>query len=188
MPLSRCGPLTSISSLWWVLPGPFGVKSQAAFVSRIPLAHLETHRIAQDDSIANDSILVRAGGAAAWDGAVLPGVHCEKICLQCPTCNVYYVLFRLHIFDCNMLDVLNVPALPTQVPVVQILLGQFGLVSSQQFLAQWRYVIVGATAAAAVLTPSTDPFTQTLLALPLIGLYLGGAGAVRLLEGTKAKA
>jgi sec-independent protein translocase protein TatC len=75
-----------------------------------------------------------------------------------------------------------------QVPVVQILLGQFGLVSSQQFFAQWRYVIVGATAAAAVLTPSTDPFTQTLLALPLIGLYLGGAGAVKLLEGSKAKA
>lgn len=74
-----------------------------------------------------------------------------------------------------------------QVPVVQILLGQFGLVSSQQFFAQWRYVIVGATAAAAVLTPSTDPFTQTLLAIPLIGLYLGGASAVRLLEQTKAK-
>jgi sec-independent protein translocase protein TatC len=71
-----------------------------------------------------------------------------------------------------------------QVPVVQILLGQFGLVSSQQFFAQWRYVIVGATA---VLTPSTDPFTQTLLAIPLIGLYLGGASAVRLLEQTKAK-
>lgn len=72
--------------------------------------------------------------------------------------------------------------------MVQILLGQFGLVSSQQFFAQWRYVIVGATAAAAVLTPSTDPFTQTLLAIPLIGLYLGGASAVRLLENTKAKA
>lgn len=69
-----------------------------------------------------------------------------------------------------------------QVPVIQILLGQFGLVSSKQFFAQWRYVVVGATAAAAVLTPSTDPFTQTLLAIPLIGLYMGGAVAVKLLE------
>lgn len=66
------------------------------------------------------------------------------------------------------------PSCALQVPVVQILLGQFGLVTSQQFFAQWRYVVVGATAAAAVLTPSTDPFTQTLLAVPLIGLYLGG--------------
>jgi len=69
-----------------------------------------------------------------------------------------------------------------QVPVIQILLGQFGLVTSKQFFAQWRYVVVGATAAAAVLTPSTDPFTQTLLAVPLIGLYMGGAVAVKFLE------
>ena len=62
------------------------------------------------------------------------------------------------------------------------MLGQLGLVSSQAMFSQWRYVVVGATIAAAVLTPSTDPFTQTLLALPLIGLYMGGAGAVRLLE------
>jgi sec-independent protein translocase protein TatC len=48
--------------------------------------------------------------------------------------------------------------------------------------SQWRWVIVGSTIAAAVLTPSTDPFTQTLLALPLIGLYMGGATAVRLIE------
>ena len=46
----------------------------------------------------------------------------------------------------------------------------------------WRYVVVGAVVAAAVLTPSTDPFTQTLLAGPLIGLYLGGASLVRLAE------
>lgn len=47
-----------------------------------------------------------------------------------------------------------------QVPVIQVMLGQLGLVTSQQMLAQWRYVVVGATVAAAVLTPSTDPFTQ----------------------------
>ena len=63
-----------------------------------------------------------------------------------------------------------------QVPVVQILLGQAGLVSSDAMFSQWRWVVVGATVAAAVLTPSTDPFTQTLLAVPLVGLYLGGGG------------
>ncbi|KAK9830368.1 hypothetical protein WJX72_011330 [[Myrmecia] bisecta] len=72
-----------------------------------------------------------------------------------------------------------------QVPVIQVLLGQFGLVTSQQMLSQWRYVIVGATIAAAVLTPSTDPFTQMLLAAPLIGLYLGGAACVKLVEKGK---
>ncbi|CAA2975506.1 sec-independent translocase TATC, chloroplastic [Olea europaea subsp. europaea] len=68
-----------------------------------------------------------------------------------------------------------------QVPVIQLLLGQLGLVSSEQMLSVWRYVVVGAVIAAAILTPSTDPLTQLLLAGPLMGLYLGGAWAVKLL-------
>ncbi|KAL6007387.1 hypothetical protein ACLOJK_032884 [Asimina triloba] len=68
-----------------------------------------------------------------------------------------------------------------QVPVIQLLLGQAGLVSGDQMLSVWRYVVVGAVVAAAVLTPSTDPLTQVLLAGPLLGLYLGGAWAVKLL-------
>eukprot|EP00270_Netrium_digitus_P012769 TRINITY_DN4183_c0_g1_i1.p1 TRINITY_DN4183_c0_g1~~TRINITY_DN4183_c0_g1_i1.p1 ORF type:complete len:423 (-),score=91.99 TRINITY_DN4183_c0_g1_i1:147-1265(-) len=74
-----------------------------------------------------------------------------------------------------------------QVPVIQLLLGQTGLVSSQQMLSVWRYIVVGAVAAAAVLTPSTDPLTQLLLAGPLIGLYIGGALLVRVIEGDKAQ-
>lgn len=66
-----------------------------------------------------------------------------------------------------------------QVPVIQILLGQTGLVSGDQMLSIWRYVVVGAVIVAAVLTPSTDPLTQMLLAGPLLGLYLGGAWAVK---------
>ncbi|XP_010681712.2 sec-independent protein translocase protein TATC, chloroplastic [Beta vulgaris subsp. vulgaris] len=66
-----------------------------------------------------------------------------------------------------------------QVPVIQLLLGQTGLVSGDQMLSIWRYVVVGAVVAAAVLTPSTDPLTQLLLAGPLLGLYLGGAWVVK---------
>lgn len=70
--------------------------------------------------------------------------------------------------------------LTLQVPVIQLLLGQVGLVTSDQMLSIWRYVVVGAVVAAAVLTPSTDPLTQMLLAGPLIGLYFGGAWMVKL--------
>merc|ERR1711959_493829 len=62
-----------------------------------------------------------------------------------------------------------------QVPVIQLLLGGTGLISSQQMFSVWKYVVVGAVVVAAVLTPSTDPLTQCLLAGPLVGLYLGGA-------------
>jgi Sec-independent protein translocase protein (TatC) len=125
-----------------------------------------------------------AGGASAWHRPVLPGT--QHAYFGEGKCYQTYVEHGLGT-AWNRSPQHSLCCLLWQVPVVQILLGQFGLVSSQQFFAQWRYVIVGATAAAAVLTPSTDPFTQTLLAIPLIGLYLGGASAVRLLEQTKAK-
>ncbi|KAF8059393.1 hypothetical protein HT031_005198 [Scenedesmus sp. PABB004] len=75
-----------------------------------------------------------------------------------------------------------------QVPIIQVLLGQLGIVSSGQMFGLWRYVVVGSTVVAAVLTPSTDPFTQALLAIPLVGLYMGGAAVVRLLEQRRAPA
>ncbi|KAK1390596.1 hypothetical protein POM88_018774 [Heracleum sosnowskyi] len=53
--------------------------------------------------------------------------------------------------------------LSSQVPVIQLLLGQVGLVSGDQKLSIWRYVVV----AAAIVTP-TDPLTQLLLAGPLV--------------------
>ncbi|KAG2440022.1 hypothetical protein HXX76_004139 [Chlamydomonas incerta] len=75
-----------------------------------------------------------------------------------------------------------------QVPVLQVMLGQLGVVSSEQMFSVWRYVVVGSTVAAAVLTPSTDPFTQALLAIPLVGLYMGGASVVRLIEQGRGQA
>lgn len=68
-----------------------------------------------------------------------------------------------------------------QIPVIQMLLGLLGIVSSQQMLSGWRYVVVGAVILGAILTPSTDPLTQSLLAGAVLGLYFGGIGLVKLL-------
>jgi sec-independent protein translocase protein TatC len=68
-----------------------------------------------------------------------------------------------------------------QIPVVQALLGFLGLVSSKQMLSGWRYVLVGAAVLGAVLTPSTDPLTQSLLGGAVVLLYLSGIGIVKLL-------
>ncbi|NER21302.1 MAG: twin-arginine translocase subunit TatC [Symploca sp. SIO1B1] len=67
-----------------------------------------------------------------------------------------------------------------QVPVVQMLLGILGIVSSGKMLSAWRFVILGAAVLGAILTPSTDPLTQSLLAGAVIGLYFGGIGMVKL--------
>lgn len=68
-----------------------------------------------------------------------------------------------------------------QIPVLQVLLGLLGLVSSKQMLSSWRYVVLGGAVLGAVLTPSTDPVTQSLLAGAVLGLYFGGTLMVKLL-------
>ncbi|HEY9617791.1 MAG TPA: twin-arginine translocase subunit TatC [Microcoleaceae cyanobacterium] len=68
-----------------------------------------------------------------------------------------------------------------QIPVIQMLLGLVGIVSSRQMLSGWRYVLLGAVILGAVLTPSTDPLTQSLLGGAVLGLYFGGIGLVKLL-------
>ncbi|MEM9006544.1 MAG: twin-arginine translocase subunit TatC [Cyanobacteria bacterium P01_F01_bin.86] len=67
-----------------------------------------------------------------------------------------------------------------QVPVVQFLLALLGIVDSQTMLKGWRYVLLGAAILGAVLTPSTDPVTQSLLGGAVLALYFSGIGLVRL--------
>ena len=68
-----------------------------------------------------------------------------------------------------------------QIPVIQLILGFLGIVSSAQMFAGWRYIVLGAVVLGAILTPSTDPLTQSLLAGAVLGLYFGGIGAVKLI-------
>jgi sec-independent protein translocase protein TatC len=68
-----------------------------------------------------------------------------------------------------------------QIPIVQLILGVLNIVSSNQMLSGWRIVILGAVVAGAILTPSTDPLTQSLLAGAVLGLYFGGIGMVKLI-------
>ena len=67
-----------------------------------------------------------------------------------------------------------------QVPVVQFLLALLGIVDSNTMLKGWRYILLGAAILGAVLTPSTDPVTQSLLGGAVLSLYFGGIGLVKL--------
>jgi sec-independent protein translocase protein TatC len=68
-----------------------------------------------------------------------------------------------------------------QIPIIQLILGFLGIVSSAAMLSGWRSVILAAVVAGAILTPSTDPLTQSLLAGAVLVLYFGGIGMVRLI-------
>ncbi len=68
-----------------------------------------------------------------------------------------------------------------QIPIVQLILGFLGIVSSSQMASGWRFVVLGAVIMGAILTPSTDPLTQSLLAGAVLGLYFSGVGMVKLI-------
>ncbi len=74
-----------------------------------------------------------------------------------------------------------------ELPVVIAILGWIGLVSSRGLLKFNKYAIVLAFVVGAVLTPSTDPFTQTLLALPIFALYNISILVVWLIERGRRK-
>jgi sec-independent protein translocase protein TatC len=74
-----------------------------------------------------------------------------------------------------------------ELPVILSVLGWIGLLSARGLLKFNKYAIVLAFVVGAVLTPSTDPFTQTLLALPMFGLYNISIVVVWLIERARRK-
>ena len=61
-----------------------------------------------------------------------------------------------------------------ELPMVIALLARLGMVRARQLLAFWRYAIVLVFVVAAVVTPTPDPLTQSLVAGPLLLLYVVG--------------
>lgn len=74
-----------------------------------------------------------------------------------------------------------------ELPLVVMGLAKLHVVTSRKLLGWWRYAIVLAFVAAAVVTPSIDPFTQSLVAGPMIVLYFTGIVLARLVEGPGAR-
>lgn len=63
-----------------------------------------------------------------------------------------------------------------QLPVVIFILARIGLVTPGFLMRKFKYAFLGAFIVSAVITPTGDMVTQTLLAAPMIGLYLLGVG------------
>lgn len=68
-----------------------------------------------------------------------------------------------------------------QIPIVQIITGLLGIVSSKQMISRWKYILLLSTIVSAILTPSTDPITQLVLSLAILSLYFIGILALKLL-------
>jgi sec-independent protein translocase protein TatC len=61
-----------------------------------------------------------------------------------------------------------------QLPVVIFVLSRIGLVTPRFLLRNFKWAVLGAFIIAAIITPTPDVVTQSLLAFPMLGLYLLG--------------
>jgi sec-independent protein translocase protein TatC len=61
-----------------------------------------------------------------------------------------------------------------QLPVVIFVLARIGLVTPRFLIRHFKYAVLIAFVVAAIITPTPDVVTQSLLALPMLGLYLLG--------------
>lgn len=74
-----------------------------------------------------------------------------------------------------------------QLPVIMLVLVKTGLVSHQTLVKNWRYVILILFVCAAVFTPP-DPFTQAMMAGPMVVLYVFGLWLTRGVAGSAGAA
>ena len=75
-----------------------------------------------------------------------------------------------------------------QTPLVMSLLARLGVVKPASFAKRRKLAVVCAFIAAAILTPTVDPFIQTALASPIIVLYEMGIWLSKLANSRRLKA
>ncbi len=59
-----------------------------------------------------------------------------------------------------------------EMPVVMYVLGRLGLIGPGALIRNWRFATVAIAIAAAVITPTVDPFNMMLVMAPMMGLYV----------------
>ena len=165
--LSLALPYVLYEGLGFVLPG---------------LSRRERRLVAP--AVAGSALLFLAGLAFAW-WALVPAalnflVHYGA--------DVVEPLWSIERYLDFVLLLMVATALAFQLPVLQLLLAALGLVRARAMLAAWRWVVLLAALAGAVLTPSTDPVTMLLLTGAITALYLVGVGLATLVSGLKPSA
>ncbi|MGE0597854.1 MAG: twin-arginine translocase subunit TatC [Dehalococcoidia bacterium] len=74
-----------------------------------------------------------------------------------------------------------------ELPMVLALVAKLGLVRARQMLGFWRYAVVIIFIIAAIVTPTPDPLTQSLVAGPLLALYVVGIFFAWIVQPRKSK-
>ena len=132
-------------------------------------------------AVAGSALLFAAGLAFAW-WALVPAALTFLVNYGADVVEPSWSIERYLDF---VLLLMVATALAFQLPVLQLLLGALGLINARTMLGAWRWVVVVAAIAGAVLTPSTDPVTMLLLSGAITALFLLGVALVALTERLK---
>ncbi|MEV0369742.1 twin-arginine translocase subunit TatC [Streptomyces sp. NPDC050636] len=63
-----------------------------------------------------------------------------------------------------------------ELPLLLVLLNMGGVLTGRRILGWWRFMVLGITVFSALATPTGDPLTMGLLAIPIVVLYFGAVG------------
>ena len=132
-------------------------------------------------ALAGSAILFFAGLTFAW-WALVPAALRFLISYGADVVEPIWSIERYLDF---VLLLMFATGLAFQLPVLQLLLGALGILKWKQMLSAWRWVVMTAALASAVLTPSTDPITMLLLASAISSLFFIGVGLVAFTEQFK---
>lgn len=75
-----------------------------------------------------------------------------------------------------------------QLPLIVYGLGLAGVLTADTLVKYWRHGASAIFLIAAVVTPSNDPFSMLMMAIPLTGLFIGSVYAVKFMERGREKA
>ena len=69
-----------------------------------------------------------------------------------------------------------------ELPLVLLFLARIGIITAALMQQYWRHAVVIISVVAAIITPSADPFTMLMMAIPMAILYILSIGLVRAFE------
>ncbi len=73
------------------------------------------------------------------------------------------------------------------VPLILVMLNFAGVLSSKRLLKSWRWLVIFCMTFAAIATPTPDPFTMVMVALPFMGIVLAALGVMLLNDVRRAR-
>lgn len=77
-------------------------------------------------------------------------------------------------------------ALVFELPTLVFFLSNFGIITARMMIKYFKYAVLIVFIIAAIITPTPDPITQSIVAVPMLGLY-GFSILIALLVGKKRK-